>query len=158
MKKGVIFILVLVTILLYGCEEQPVIESKEVPFDKTPKPLIDNAEERIAEPVIEELPGPPGNEVGSFAPIKQFDIIAKQWEFIPNEIKVNKDDTVILNIKSIGVNHGFMLTEFGVNEFLSPNKQITVEFVADKSGEFEFSCNVPCGSGHGRMRGQLIVN
>lgn len=88
---------------------------------------------------------------------KEFEIIAKQFEFVPNTITVNKGDMVELHIESIDVTHGFSLPDFGVNEVLAPGNDVHVEFLADKTGTFTFSCSVPCGSGHGRMSGQLIV-
>jgi heme/copper-type cytochrome/quinol oxidase subunit 2 len=36
--------------------------------------------------------------------------------------------------------------------------EVTVEFVADKPGAFSFACAEYCGSGHGRMKGRLVVN
>ena len=46
---------------------------------------------------------------------------------------------------------------FNVSEMLEPGKTVSVEFVADKQGTFSFFCNVFCGSGHGNMKGTLIV-
>lgn len=89
--------------------------------------------------------------------IKEFNITAKQWKFDPDTITVNKGDTVRLNIKSIDVAHGFSLPDFGINKYLEPGKTITVEFVADKTGEFLFLCSVYCGQGHGNMIGKIIV-
>ncbi|MAE43288.1 hypothetical protein CMO93_05935 [Candidatus Woesearchaeota archaeon] len=89
--------------------------------------------------------------------VKEFDMTAKQWEFIPSTITVNEGDTVKLNINNIDVTHGFRIAEFGVSERLSPGKTTTVEFTADKVGEYTFFCSVPCGSGHGAMNGKLIV-
>lgn len=89
--------------------------------------------------------------------VKEFEIIAKQWEFVPGIITVKQGDNVKLKITSIDVDHGIWLNEFGVNEMLEAGKTVDVEFVADKKGEFSFSCNVFCGSGHGAMRGTLIV-
>lgn len=88
---------------------------------------------------------------------KEFDLIAKQWAFEPSTIEVNKGDTVKLNIKSIDVRHGFKLPDFRINEALEPGKIVNIEFVADKTGTFTFSCSVFCGSGHKDMTGQLIV-
>jgi cytochrome c oxidase subunit 2 len=88
---------------------------------------------------------------------KEFNVIAKQWDFSPDTITVNEGNTVILNIESIDVTHGFALSEFGVSERLESGKTTTVEFVADKKGSFSFFCNVLCGSGHGSMRGTLVV-
>lgn len=89
--------------------------------------------------------------------IKEFNIVAKKWDFNPETINVNKGDKVILNIESIDVAHGITLSEFGIREILQPNKKIKIEFIADKEGEFDFFCNVYCGKDHGSMRGKLIV-
>ncbi len=90
--------------------------------------------------------------------IKEFSIIAKQWEFNPKTIEVNQGDKVKLNIKSIDVTHGFTLPDFGVNSRLNPEQTTVVEFIADKTGTFSFFCSVQCGFGHENMSGQLIVN
>jgi len=89
---------------------------------------------------------------------KEFDITAKQWTFSPNPITVNQGDKVILNIHSIDVSHGFVLSAFGISERLSPGNTVKVEFTADKKGSFSFFCNVVCGTGHSGMNGILIVN
>ena len=88
---------------------------------------------------------------------KEFDIEAKNWEFTPNTIEVNLGDRVDLHLQSIEGTHGFKLPEFRVAERLPQGKDIHTSFIADKKGEFSFSCSVPCGSGHGGMRGKLIV-
>ena len=88
---------------------------------------------------------------------KEFDIIAKQWNFSPSTITVNEGDNVILNIESIDVTHGFVLSSFGVSEQLVSGNTVKIEFVADKKGTFSFFCNVFCGSGHIGMKGTLVV-
>lgn len=88
---------------------------------------------------------------------KSFTVTAKQWSFDPATITVKKGDRVQLAIKSIDVAHGFALSAFNVNQNLEPGQEVTVEFVADKTGSFPFVCSVFCGSGHGGMRGTLIV-
>lgn len=89
--------------------------------------------------------------------VKEFSLTAKKWEFTPSIITVNKGDSVKLTIKSADVDHGFLLPEFGINKKLEAGKTVTVEFVADKTGTFSFSCNVFCGDGHGDMKGTLKV-
>jgi cytochrome c oxidase subunit II len=90
--------------------------------------------------------------------VKSFDITAKQWEFIPNRIEVNKGDSVTLFIASIDVNHGIGIPDFGVFTALKPGQTTEVQFIADKAGTYTFFCNVQCGSGHRGMTGTLIVN
>lgn len=89
--------------------------------------------------------------------VKVFEIKAFQFYFEPDTITVNRGDVVNLHLESRDVTHGFALPEFGINEILELGKDVHVDFVADKAGEFMFYCSVPCGSGHGAMRGQLIV-
>ncbi len=97
------------------------------------------------------------DRTGATGEIKEFEMTVKQWEFTPSIITVNKGDTVELHITSIDVAHGFALPDFGISERLEPGEDVHVEFIADKTGTFSFWCDVLCGSGHGSMRGQLIV-
>jgi len=90
--------------------------------------------------------------------VKEFNLIAKQFEFVPRVIRVNKGDKVILHIESIDVEHGIGIFQFGVNKILPVGKNVTIEFVANKKGKYSFFCTVYCGIGHGNMRGTLIVN
>ncbi len=82
---------------------------------------------------------------------------AFQWGFDPSTIEVNKGDRVKLHITSEDVEHGFAISEFGVNANIPAGQSTDVEFVADKAGTFRFFCSVFCGAGHSDMTGQLIV-
>ena len=90
--------------------------------------------------------------------VKEFGVIAKNWEFDPDTITVNKGDSVRLSVRSVDVRHGIAIPAFRVNSVLEPGSVSEIKFVADKTGTFEFSCSVQCGSGHGDMKGLLIVN
>lgn len=112
--------------------------------------------EETSTEVPEQIPTP--TETTEEVPeTKEFNVIAKQWDFSPSTITVNEGDSVILNIKSIDVTHGFAIPEFGVSEQLVSGNNVKIEFTADKKGTFSFFCNVFCGSGHGGMRGTLVV-
>lgn len=89
---------------------------------------------------------------------REFIMIAKQFEFIPSTINVNQGDMVVLKITSADVDHGFSLPEFNIRENIIPGEETTITFFADKTGTFEFHCDVYCGSGHMDMKGQLIVS
>ena len=90
--------------------------------------------------------------------VKEFRIIAKQWEFIPRTIEVNQGDQVRLVITSVDVAHGYAIPGYGINERLIPGRETIIEFTADKKGTFTPYCSVSCGAGHSSMRGTLIVN
>lgn len=87
-----------------------------------------------------------------------FNIVAQQFSFSPSTITVNQGDTVVFNLTSIDVPHGFSLPQFNVSEIITPGETTTVEFVADTTGTFTFACSLVCGSGHAGMTGTLVVN
>jgi len=89
---------------------------------------------------------------------KEFSVKAFQFAFDPNKIEVNQGDRVIIKVMSADVPHGFGIAEYNINKYLSPGKEVVIDFIADKKGTFRFYCSVACGAGHGTMRGQLIVN
>ena len=148
MKK--VLLLLILTILLVGCAPQePTIAS-------TPASEPVSAPEPVSEPAPVEIKEPEPVQPKIEA-VREISIIAKRFEFEPSTIEVNQGETVRLTVKSIDVKHGFAISEYSIYETLPPNKEVKIEFVADKVGEFTYYCSVPCGYGHGRMRGKLIV-
>ena len=89
--------------------------------------------------------------------VKFFELIARNWEFVPNIIKVNLGDRVWVDVRAVDVEHGFFIPEYGINRQIRKNETVHVEFVADKKGEFEFKCSMYCGEGHYGMKGRLVV-
>jgi cytochrome c oxidase subunit 2 len=105
-------------------------------------------------------PPSPSEDVPATPPGKlvEITVTAKNWDFTPGVITVKKGDTVRLTLRSIEGTHGFSLPAFGINERLeagAPPK--IVEFLADKTGEFDFRCSVMCGKGHMGQKGKLVV-
>jgi cytochrome c oxidase subunit 2 len=84
-------------------------------------------------------------------------VTAKQFEFAPRTITVQKGKPVKLVITSADVDHGIKLEEFGVNQKVPAKQTINVTFTPDRVGRFEFRCSVVCGTGHDDMLGELIV-
>ncbi len=143
----------LIIFLVGGCSLASETSTLKVsPQISTPKPKAQTSKQgsKIKAPKT-KAPAP------AAVSTKEFTLTAKQWSFSPGTITVNKGDKVILHIKSVDVTHGFELDAFGVSKTLSPGKTADVQFTADKTGTFSFFCNVFCGSGHGNMKGTLIV-
>lgn len=80
-------------------------------------------------------------------------------KFLPSTIVVTKGDKVRLVINNIdtGNDHGFEISAYGISKTIKSSDTVTIDFVADKAGVFEFHCTVDCGPGHSRMTGQFIV-
>jgi len=89
--------------------------------------------------------------------VKAIRITAKRFDFNPSEITVKKGVPVAFELTSSDRDHGFSLPDFKLTAKIVPGKVTRVEFTPDKTGEFTFSCNVFCGSGHEDMAGKLIV-
>lgn len=89
--------------------------------------------------------------------VKEFDVVARQFEFVPGTITVNTGDTVKLNVTSEDVPHGISISAFGVSQSFDSNSTKTIEFVADKAGTYPIVCSVACGAGHSSMKGTLVV-
>jgi cytochrome c oxidase subunit 2 len=83
---------------------------------------------------------------------------AEKYKFTPETINVNLGDNVVLEITATDTEHGFGLSAFDIDQNLPQGKTVTIEFVADKQGEFRFKCTSFCGWGHFGMSGKLIVS
>ncbi|HKZ94638.1 MAG TPA: carboxypeptidase regulatory-like domain-containing protein [Candidatus Bathyarchaeia archaeon] len=83
-----------------------------------------------------------------FGEQREIRIATRQWEFIPNEIIVKKDDMITLFVTSEDVIHGFQMMDYGIRAEIKPGEPQRFSFVADKAGEFFYRCFIPCGVGH----------
>jgi cytochrome c oxidase subunit 2 len=90
--------------------------------------------------------------------VKTIDVVASQYEFEPATISVAQGERVRLRLRSADRTHGFAIKAFRVKALIpKAGEAVTVEFVADQTGTFEFTCAEYCGTGHARMKGRLIV-
>ena len=72
-------------------------------------------------------------------------------------MSVSKGDKVKIIFKNTGGFHDFTIDEFGVRtKRINGGEEDTIEFVADKSGTFEYYCSVGDHRTLG-MRGTLTV-
>ena len=82
---------------------------------------------------------------------------AKRFEYTPNEITLKKGVPVILEITAQDRDHGFKIPELGVRADLKSGQVTRVRIVPDRTGTFEFRCDVFRGSGHEDMSGEIVV-
>ena len=150
--------IVALMVMIAGCaqQEETVARSTEPasPSEPAAAPTVPEDE---AEPETEVTEEETVTSPTEDSAAKEFEVIARNWEFVPSTITVNKGDTVTLHLKSEDVTHGFLLSAFNVRETLAPGERVDVTFVANKQGTFSFICSVFCGSGHDSMSGKLVV-
>ncbi len=98
-------------------------------------------------------------EVTQAQALKEFTIEGSEYKFNPKSISVNKDDRVRIIFKNTGgISHNFGIPLLGVrSRTISSGASDTIEFVAEKTGTFDFDCSIPGHRGLG-MEGQLIIN
>jgi len=151
MKKQYIIIIVIVFIavalLFLGKKsklEAPAVINEEEngsPVSNT-MPILGNVNEMVVE-----------NE----GQVKEFTISGKNFSFAPSAITVNKGDKVKITFQSSAGFHDFVIDEFGAatKQLTSPAEE-TIEFIADKTGTFEYYCSVGSHRAMG-MKGTLTV-
>jgi cytochrome c oxidase subunit 2 len=92
------------------------------------------------------------------ATVRTFEITASKYKFEPARIEVVEGETVRLVLHSTDTSHGLGISAFGVDtQIPKGGAPVSVEFVANKPGTFEFKCSHFCGMGHRRMKGELVV-
>ncbi|MEK9151370.1 MAG: cupredoxin domain-containing protein [Patescibacteria group bacterium] len=106
-------------------------------------------------------PSPSGIDTVPLASVpetKEVTVEANNWYFEPEEIRVKEGTKVRIILRGISGAHIFAIPDFSVkSQLVEPGETATVEFVADKKGEFSFKCALFCGEGHSGMTGRLIV-
>jgi len=105
------------------------------------------------------------------------EMTAKKYEFSPSVVHVKAGTTVVLKITATDRSHGFgipvvpdgspknapaglSLSQLARNNCyrLEKGQPVSVEIEAKTPGTYTFKCCVRCGMGHGRMKGELIVD
>jgi len=88
---------------------------------------------------------------------QRIEITAQRFNFTPGEITLKKGQSVVLVLKSLDVDHGLRIKEFGVNAIIKAGQTVEVKFTPNKAGDFVGHCSSFCGPGHGVMAIKLHV-
>lgn len=94
----------------------------------------------------------------SDAPPQEIEIVAYQWGYRPEVMRLKKNQTYRFRLRSIDVAHGFTCAELGVHVVIPPKDQGEVEFLLTptRKGEFIARSNERA-SGPGRRRMSLPI-
>ncbi len=100
-------------------------------------------------------------------------IHARQYAYAPEQIRVNKGDTVHIRLISDDVVHGFYLEGYDLDAEVQPltskillkrpshpdeSRQVDeIVFTANREGKFRYRCSHTCGFLHPFMLGEMIV-
>jgi len=105
----------------------------------------------------------PSQETASSSPSaavpseKTLTVTGQNFSFTPSEIRVSKGDKVKIIFKNADGTHDLRIDEFNAaTKRIRTGEEDTIEFVADKTGTFEYYCSVGSHRAMG-MKGNLIV-
>jgi cytochrome c oxidase subunit 2 len=89
---------------------------------------------------------------------QRFEVTASRYKFDPARLEVRQGDVVELVLRSADTDHGLAIQAYAVKVAIPRGAEtVVVSFVAHHVGTFPIECSEYCGSGHKRMRGELIV-
>jgi len=93
----------------------------------------------------------------SVGTVKEFTVKGTNYAFAPSTLSVKKGDTVKITFVNAGGFHDLKIDEFNVaTKQIQDGKSDTVQFVAGKTGTFEYYCTVGTHRAMG-MKGTLTV-
>jgi cytochrome c oxidase subunit II len=98
--------------------------------------------------------------IGCSAPPKEARVIKvemKKYAVIPEEIRVSQGESIVLEVTTLDVQHGFDVPDLGVSESIQPKQIARFRLPTDKKGTFKVECGVMCGPRHDQMNGRVVV-
>jgi cytochrome c oxidase subunit 2 len=84
-------------------------------------------------------------------------VTMRKFEIDPQVIRVKQGETVILDVSTKDVEHGFEVEDMGINEPIQPGKPVAIPLDTSKKGEFRVGCSIICGAGHEDMTAKIMV-
>ena len=84
-------------------------------------------------------------------------LIAQQFSFVPNCVKVPAGTPVKFRLSSADVVHGFILVDTNVNTMVVPGFVAEVRTSFATPGEYRMPCDEFCGLGHQGMWARVVV-
>jgi len=84
-------------------------------------------------------------------------LIAQQFSFVPNCVKVPAGTPIKFRLTSADVVHGFILVDRNVNTMVVPGFVSEVRTSFANPGEYRMPCDEFCGLGHQGMWARVVV-
>ncbi len=132
MKRGII---ILILALLVACA------AKEAP-QPTDKPVVMEEIKIVEEDTT--MPAKPAYEPPPTAPTDDVDVEigldAQENECLPSEMIAREGNKVRLIVTAQDEDHTFEMVSFMIKEELPKGEDVTIEFVANKKGDFTYEC------------------
>lgn len=152
--KGILIGIVIVVAIVGG---YMLLNTGGPAASPTPTALSTATPNATTTPSVSKTPIATVTATPAASAVKTFNVTGKSFSFSPTEIKVKKGDTVKIVFKNDQGSHDWVIDEFKARtKVLSGGQTETIQFVADKTGTFEYYCSVGTHRQMG-MKGKLIV-
>ena len=89
--------------------------------------------------------------------VHEIDLVAREFEFVPSDIELERGVPVDLVLTAAEVLMGFHAPELKLRAEIAPGRPVRLRFVPTRPGSYEFHCDIFCGSGHEEMSGRITV-
>jgi cytochrome c oxidase subunit II len=89
---------------------------------------------------------------------REIELVARRFNFTPNEIALKVNEPVVLLVTSIDFVHGFNVPDLGLRADLVPGRVTRIALQPRQAGIIEFVCDNFCGSEHEEMHGRFVVS
>jgi plastocyanin len=151
MNKKALLILPAIALIAAGCGKTTTTINTST-GNPTPTPILTPTP--FASPTISGVPVVTPTLAAQTVNIT---VTGKDFSFSPSTIRVKKGDHVRITFKNEGGSHDWVLDEFNAStKVIQGGKSEVVEFVADRTGTFEYYCSVGNHRQMG-MKGSFIV-
>lgn len=103
--------------------------------------------------------GGPGGEGVLRDGVREITLRGYTWGFSPSMLHVQPGESVRFVVESEDMQHGFAISELGLNLQLGPGRSVRspVVKVDLPEGVYAVHCSVFCGLGHASMKARLVV-
>ncbi len=89
---------------------------------------------------------------------RKITVTAKKYEFQPSRIELKAGEAVEITFQSEDTKHGFECKDLKLDKVVFDKETpATVTLTPEKAGTYEFKCAKFCGTGHSKMKGEIVV-
>lgn len=82
---------------------------------------------------------------------RRIEVVAKRFTYVPAEIKLKKDQPVVMILHSEDVAHGLKFKDLNLQAEIKKGYSSELAFTPAQTGDFVGHCSHFCGAGHGSM-------
>ena len=89
--------------------------------------------------------------------VREISVRADGFSFSPSTIEVQKDEIVKVTFTAVDMPHSFTIDAYRISKRAAQGQTVTFEFRADRTGPFDFFCNLSQDERCKNMRGKFVV-